>query len=210
MRPFIYPKILKALLVITLTIAVSFPPTTVRSDASVFYLEGLASWYARFSPGVRPTTANMERFDHKKLTCAIWDIPFNTMLEVTNLRNGRKVRVRVNDRGPAKRLREAGRVIDLSMAAFREIEDLETGLTRVSVRIVDLPFALNVLKNNLFFTAFAIIISCDFIQEYLSCIYGIKLEEYHLADLVSVIGAGIVVVRDPPGFKNVASTIHRM
>jgi rare lipoprotein A len=210
MRPFVYPKIMKGLLVIVLILVVSFPPTTVRSDANVFYLEGVASWYAGFSPGVRPTTANMERFDHEKLTCAIWDIPFDTVLEVTNLSNGRKVRVRVNDRGPAMRLREEGRVIDLSMRAFREIEDLEKGLTRVSVRVVELPFIFNALKNNLFFTAFVIIISCDFVREYLNGIYGIKFEKYHLADLISVTGAGVIVVRDSFDLKNVIATVHRM
>ncbi len=210
MRMFIYPKILKGLLVITLILMVSFPPTTVRSEANNFYLEGVASWYAGFSPGVRPTTANMERFDHEKMTCAIWDIPFNTVLEVGNLNNGRKVRVRVNDRGPAKRLSEEGRVIDLSMGAFREIEDLEKGLARVSVRVVELPFMFNALKNNLFFTAFVIIISCDFVREYLNGIYGIKFEKYHITDLVSVTGAGVIVVRNPLGLKNVLSSVHRM
>ena len=77
----------------------------------------------------------MEKFDHDKMTCAIWDLPFGTMLEVTNLDNGKKVVVRVNDRGPAKRLCKQGRVIDLTMAAFNELEDLDKGLARVRVRV---------------------------------------------------------------------------
>jgi len=107
-----------------------------RAEAGFTSVEGLASWYAEFSPGIRPTTANMEIFDHDKMTCAIWDLPFNSVLEVTNLSNGRSVTVRVNDRGPAKRLCREGRVIDLTMAAFKEIEDLEAGLVKVRVRVI--------------------------------------------------------------------------
>lgn len=111
-------------------------PSNINSEAQFVYLEGVASWYSEFSPGIRPTTANMEIFDHHKMTCAIWGIPFNTILEVTNMSNGKTIYVRVNDRGPAKRLHKEGRVIDLTMAAFNKIEDLEKGLTKVKVRII--------------------------------------------------------------------------
>ena len=113
-----------------------FLPAESISDASFFYIEGTASWYAEFSPGIRETTANMEIFNHDNLTCAIWDVPFGTILEVTNIDNGKKVIVRVNDRGPAKRLCADGRVIDLTMAAFGRIEDLDRGLTRVKIRVI--------------------------------------------------------------------------
>jgi rare lipoprotein A len=111
--------------------------SNISSEALYIPLSGLASWYAEFSPGIRPTTANLEKFDHDKLTCAIWDVPFNTLVEVTNLENGKKVIVRVNDRGPAKRLCGEGRVIDLTMAAFQRIENLTKGLARVRLRILD-------------------------------------------------------------------------
>lgn len=111
----------------------------VSSDATFVYLEGQASWYAEFSPGIRPTTANMEKFSHDDLTCATWGLPFNTILEVTNIRNGRSVLVRVNDRGPAKRLFNKGRVIDLTKAAFSRIDDLDRGLVNVRVRVVKYP-----------------------------------------------------------------------
>jgi len=109
----------------------------ISSDASFVYLEGLASWYSEFSAGIKPTTANMEMFDHDKATCAIWGLPFDTRIEVTNLSNDRKVIVRVNDRGPAKQLCQEGRVIDLTMAAFEEIEVLEKGLIKVKIRVVE-------------------------------------------------------------------------
>lgn len=79
----------------------------------------------------------MEIFDHDQKTCAMWDVPFNTLIEVTNVSNGRKVIVRVNDRGPAKRLVKEGRVIDLTMAAFREIASLDKGLIKVRLRLIE-------------------------------------------------------------------------
>jgi rare lipoprotein A len=75
----------------------------------------------------------MEIFNDSQLTCAMWDMPFNTILKVTNLENGKSVVVRVNDRGPAKRL---NRTIDLTKAAFFRIADLEKGLAEVSVEIM--------------------------------------------------------------------------
>jgi len=79
----------------------------------------------------------MEIFDHNKLTCAIRDVPFNTLIEVTNTGNNKKVVVRVNDRGPARRLCKEGRVIDLTMAAFEQIENLDKGLVNVKLRIIN-------------------------------------------------------------------------
>lgn len=94
---------------------------------------GMASWYSRTDRGIRKTTANMERFSDKKHTCAAWHLPFNTMLRVTNLSNGKSVIVRVNDRGPAKRLVRKGRIIDLTKAAFLKIADPGDGLIPIKV-----------------------------------------------------------------------------
>ncbi len=101
----------------------------------MIYLEGVASWYAEFSPGVLETTANMEKFNHDGMTAAMWGVPFDTLLEVTNMDNGKTVIVRVNDRGPAKRLVKEGRIVDLTMAAFEKIGDIDKGLVNVRVRI---------------------------------------------------------------------------
>lgn len=122
--------------VLSLDSGAMFIPLENSSLTGFTYLEGIASWYAEFSPGIRPTTANMEIFNHNKLTCAIWGLPFNTMVEVTNLNNGRSVIVRVNDRGPAKRLCRKGRIIDLTMSAFGKIEKLDKGLTKVKIRVI--------------------------------------------------------------------------
>lgn len=83
----------------------------------------VVSWYGWSHQG-KPT-ASGELFDCRKMTCASWKHPFGTWLTVRH--NGRSVRVRVNDRGPAKHLR---RDLDLSLAAFRRLEDPAVGLIR--------------------------------------------------------------------------------
>lgn len=97
---------------------------------------GMASWYSAADPGVQPLTASGEPFDETQLTCAAWNLPFHTRLHVTNLETGQEVVVRVNDRGPARRLVTEGRVIDLSKAAFRQIAGLERGLVPVKVELL--------------------------------------------------------------------------
>jgi len=94
---------------------------------------GLASWYSEDSPGINERTANMEIFDDSGFTCAMWGVSFNTFVKVTNLENNRSVVLRVNDRGPAKRLVRRGRIIDLTRAAFARIASLRKGLVRVRV-----------------------------------------------------------------------------
>jgi rare lipoprotein A len=98
--------------------------------------QGVASWYSESDAGILATTANMELFDDEQLTCAIWDIPFNTLIRVTNLDNGKSIIVRVNDRGPAKRLVRKGRIIDLTKEAFSRIADLDNGLIKVKITIL--------------------------------------------------------------------------
>lgn len=94
---------------------------------------GLASWYGSGDPaeGLNLFTANGEWFDPTDITCASWDYPFDTLLKVSNLNNGKEVLVRVNDRGPAKWL--SARKVDLSKAAFSKIADPEEGLTVVEI-----------------------------------------------------------------------------
>jgi len=100
---------------------------------------GKASWYSMRDRGVLKTTANMEIFNDKELTCAMWDIPFGTLLKVTNLENGKAVIVRVNDRGPAKRLVRKGRIVDLTKKAFSRIASLKKGLVKVEITILSSP-----------------------------------------------------------------------
>lgn len=104
--------------------------------ASLSYAIGEASWYSREScrrEGTSGITASGERFENENLTCASWDYSFGTLLRITNAKNGKSVIVRVNDRGPAKRLYRQGRIVDLSKAAFREIASLSKGIIKVKV-----------------------------------------------------------------------------
>jgi rare lipoprotein A len=84
---------------------------------------GIAAFYG----GGR--TASGEVSGPNGLTAAHRTLPFGTKVLVTNVRNGRTVLVRINDRGPYGR----GRIIDLSRAAARELDMISVGTTRVSV-----------------------------------------------------------------------------
>ena len=70
-------------------------------------------------------TASGERYNENDFTCASWDYSFGQRLLVTNVGNGRQVIVRVNDRGPAKRLYKKGRIIDLSYAAMCALDGIK-------------------------------------------------------------------------------------
>ncbi|MCK5180500.1 MAG: hypothetical protein KAR32_13300, partial [Candidatus Omnitrophica bacterium] len=76
--------------------------------------KGKASWYSQQSPGINRHTANNEVFDDSALTASMWEVPFNQLVKVTNLANGKSVVVRVNDRGPRKHFVANDRIIDLS------------------------------------------------------------------------------------------------
>jgi rare lipoprotein A len=91
---------------------------------------GVASWYGDAFQ-MKPT-ANGEIFDMNAISAAHTTLPLPSIVEVTNLDNGRKLKVRVNDRGPFV----GGRVIDLSRAAAHELGYDNQGLARVRVRYV--------------------------------------------------------------------------
>ncbi len=97
---------------------------------------GTASYYTYEScikEGTSGICANGEVMKNDNLTCASWFYKFGTILLVTNLSNGRQVKVKVTDRGPSKRLVAKGRVIDLSSKAFTELDKLSKGIIRVKV-----------------------------------------------------------------------------
>ena len=89
--------------------------------------EGVASWYGYKFHG--RTTSNREIFDMCAMTAAHKTLPLPSYVRVTNMRNGKSVVVRVNDRGPF----HAGRVIDLSYAAAHKLDMLAAGTASVSV-----------------------------------------------------------------------------
>ena len=89
--------------------------------------EGKASYYANMLHGRK--TANGEHFNRKNYTAAHRSLPFGTMVRVTNLENGRKVVVTVNDRGPYMR----SRIIDISPAAAKKIGLVGQGIGHVRI-----------------------------------------------------------------------------
>ena len=95
-----------------------------------------ASWYSEKSPGANFRTANNEIFDDRALTCAIWGVPFNQKIKVTNKANGKYIIVRVNDRGPHKRFVHKGRVVDLTQKAFSQLASLKEGLIEVELEFL--------------------------------------------------------------------------
>ncbi|PXW15384.1 rare lipoprotein A [Chryseobacterium sp. CBTAP 102] len=80
-------------------------------------------------------TASGEIFDNSKFTAANRTLPFGTNVKVTNLRNGKEVIVRINDRGPYGG--PSSRALDMSKAAFDEIGDINHGTIPVEYEIVD-------------------------------------------------------------------------
>lgn len=93
--------------------------------------KGIASWYGTQFHGRR--TASGERFNMNELTAAHPSLPFGTLLEVRNVRNGRSVVVRVNDRGPFSK----SRILDLSFAAASEIGLVRAGKAPVELYLVE-------------------------------------------------------------------------
>jgi rare lipoprotein A len=91
---------------------------------------GIASWYGEEFHG-RPT-ANGETFDMNRVSAAHRTLPLPSMVQVTNLENGRSIRARVNDRGPFAH----GRVVDLSRRAARLLGFLGQGTAKVRVEIL--------------------------------------------------------------------------
>ena len=92
---------------------------------------GVASYYGRRFHG-RPT-ASGEKFDMNAMTAAHRTLPFGSLVEVTNPRNGKTVTVRINDRGPF----HGGRVIDVSRAAATELGLIGPGSGTVELAVLD-------------------------------------------------------------------------
>jgi rare lipoprotein A len=104
--------------------------THKESKTVSYYQRGIASYYGNGFQNKQ--TASGERFNKYSMTAAHRTLPFGTKVIVKNIRNGKTVKVRINDRGPFVR----GRIIDLSRGAFSEIASLDEGLAKVEIRII--------------------------------------------------------------------------
>ena len=96
-----------------------------------FSERGIASWYGEKFHGKR--TSSGETYDMYAMTAAHTRLPLPTYVQVTNLKNGKQVTVRVNDRGPF----HDNRVIDLSYSAAAKLDMVEEGTSLVEVRAIN-------------------------------------------------------------------------
>lgn len=103
----------------------------VMASSRGYVERGIASWYGRKFDGHR--TSSGETYDMYGMTAAHKELPLPTFVEVTNLKNGRSVVVKVNDRGPFQK----NRIIDLSYAAAAKLGIIRTGTGLVEVRAID-------------------------------------------------------------------------
>lgn len=104
---------------------------------------GVASWYGTKFHSQR--TSSGERYNMLAMTAAHKTLPLPTYVQVTNLANGKKIIVKVNDRGPF----EANRLIDLSYVAAKKLGMLGHGTARVDVKAIDpLHYDRNNFENN--------------------------------------------------------------
>jgi len=102
-------------------------------DADGFRQRGTASWYGQKFHGRK--TSNGERYDMYGVSAAHKTLPFGTMVRVHNLRNGRQLDVRINDRGPFVK----GRIIDLSYGAAEKLGVVGPGTAPVEIVALAAP-----------------------------------------------------------------------
>lgn len=154
----VYKKIISAASVITLSLVVAScshdgklssvrdGSTTSSSDSYTYTVrgkqyrvdkgikryskEGIASWYGPGFHGKK--TANGEIYNQNAMTAAHKTLPLGSVVEVRNLDNGKKITVRINDRGPFI----DGRIIDLSKKGAERIGMIESGIAKVKVTLV--------------------------------------------------------------------------
>ncbi|GAB6191943.1 hypothetical protein JCM39068_16920 [Desulfocastanea catecholica] len=129
---------LRAIFVFALLIALlsfvngcSIVKNTTPPEEFEYKKTGIASYYAKKFQYRK--TASGETYNDNLMTAAHRTLPFGTDVVVTNLNNGKSVKVTINDRGPyVKR-----RIIDLTRAAFSKIENIDKGIVKVEIRVVN-------------------------------------------------------------------------
>ncbi len=103
---------------------------TVDKSVRRYSKEGIASWYGPGFHGKK--TANGEIYNQNAMTAAHKTLPLGSVVEVKNLENGKKIIVRINDRGPFIH----GRIIDLSKKGAAKLGMLDSGIAKVRVTLV--------------------------------------------------------------------------
>lgn len=106
--------------------AASRPPASLYRVETVSVEHGIASWYRDHR------TASGEKFHINALAAAHKKLPFGTKVRVVDLKTGKSIIVRINDRGPYIR----GRIIDLTVGAARQLGTYERGIAKVRVEVL--------------------------------------------------------------------------
>jgi rare lipoprotein A len=123
--------LLFSLFLVLLTQAQEKIAVTVEMPANTKIYYGTASYYADMFNG-RPT-ANGEVYSHDKMTAACNILPLGTWIRVTNMRNGKSVIVKTNDRLHVR----MKRIVDLSKSAAQQLGYIGRGLTQVRVEVLE-------------------------------------------------------------------------
>jgi len=105
-------------------------PKEIYAPEPVKVEYGIASYYA--GRWIGRLTANGERYRAGDVTAAHKKLPFNTRVRVTNLKNGKSVIVRINNRGPYIR----GRIIDLSLVSAQRTDMIQSGIVKVKLEVL--------------------------------------------------------------------------
>lgn len=123
----------KLLFASILAVLMMAPLTTFAKVSPGFTQKGAASYYHDSLHGRK--TASGQRYNKSALTAAHKTLPLGTVVRVTNLRRGTRVKVKINDRGPFVK----GRVIDLSRAAAKKLGMVKRGVAKVKVEVLEVP-----------------------------------------------------------------------
>jgi len=108
-------------------------PSTASDDSPKIQF-GLASWYG---PGFHgEETASGEIFDQREMVAAHRTLPLGSVIRITNLENGRRVTLRVIDRGPYGKNHRKGCIIDVSKGAASRLGFVRQGISHVRVEVI--------------------------------------------------------------------------
>jgi rare lipoprotein A len=114
------------------TAGILFSSTSFSQTKDEAIDSGKASYYHENFDGLQ--TSSVEEFDKNDFTAAHRTLPFNSIVSVTNLKNGKSAIVRINDRGPFNKKR----IIDISPSAAKKIGMTDAGVIRVRINTLSL------------------------------------------------------------------------
>lgn len=118
--------------------------SALKADANLVFtgkiVLGTASYYSGRFEGIK--TASGERFSNKAFTGASNSLRIGTWVKVTNVKNGKSVVVKINDK-MHPRMKKKGRVIDLTRAAAQKLQFLNKGLAKVKLEVIESPSRKN-------------------------------------------------------------------